>query len=91
MSIVTEKKKSDRYMSIRFMDGDNLKIRFPALMEEGDMTLGQAIKEITEWDNLVFTLEGKLLLIPLANVRAIEIYPAPKNLPKQVIQAEFYE
>ena len=75
-----------RTCSVRFNDGDSLRFRFEAAKSDDDPTFAQTLKGLSDADNFVFQLEEKLIIIPGTSVRSIEIHPAPKNLPKDIVK-----
>ena len=80
-----------RYCTIHFMDGQSMRFIFEALKPEGDPTVGMAVEDFLKTKNLIFELDNKLTIIPMNNVRSIEVFPAPSNLPQKVIKAKSLE
>ena len=78
-----------RFCNINFVDGESMRFIYePARLDEPS-SIGRAIQEMSKTNNLIFHLEGKLVIIPMNNVRSIEISPSPKSLPQSVIRAEY--
>lgn len=79
--------KPTRYCTITFMDGATMDFKFEALVEEGEPTMGSLVKEMNGLQNLVLKVDGTLTIIPMANVRTIELSPAPGSLQGMIIEA----
>ena len=79
--------KPTRFCKITFMDGQTWDFTFEAVKDEGDPTIAGLINSMNEMDNIVFELDGRLTIIPLNNVRSVDVSPAPATLPANVIRA----
>ena len=55
------------------------------------LAIGQAIQEMSQNNNIIFNLDGKLVIVPMNNVRSIEISPSPVNLPRSIIKAQYLD
>jgi hypothetical protein len=75
-----------RGMIIHFTDGTKKVLEFPQQVADSDANAAVKIKEALEARHLVLEAEGSLILIPLENVKYIQISPAPKKLPAGVIR-----
>lgn len=71
--------------TISFMDGEQLKMSWER-NEDAVVTSGAIMDKILSNESLAVELEGRLVLIPLQNVRTVEILPAPDKLPQTVIR-----
>jgi hypothetical protein len=80
-------KNPERYCQITFMDGEQKRFLFEAARPDGDPTMGMAIDELLKQENLIFQLDERMVIIPMCNVKSIDIYPAPEGLPKRIIRA----
>ena len=80
-----------RYCKIYFMDGQSLHFAFEAQKPDDDPTMGMAIEKLSKTQNLIFQLEDRLEVVPMNNVRRIEVVPVPVNLPKSVIRARLID
>ena len=45
-------------------------------------------RALNDLSNLLIELDGTLNVIPLSNVRSIEISPSPSKLPKSAVRAK---
>ena len=83
--------ENKRFCTINFVDGESMRFIYePARLDEPS-SIGQAIQEMSKTNNLIFQIEGKLVIIPMNNVRSIEVSPSPKNLPRSIIKAQYLE
>jgi hypothetical protein len=80
--------KPTRYCTIRFLDGETMTFSFEAVKDDQDPTLAKVVESLTVMNNLVFEVDGRLTVVPLANVRSVELSPAPRGLPQNVIRAK---
>ena len=70
--------------TISFTDGEQLKIAW-ARQEDAAIRSGAIIEKILANESLAVELEGRLVLIPLQNVRTVEVRPAgsaPRARPR---------
>ena len=81
--------ENKRYLSINFVGGESLRFTYEPVRPDEVTSIGQAIQEMSQTNNLIFHVEGKLVLIPMNNVQSIEISPSPKNLPRSIIKAKY--
>jgi hypothetical protein len=75
-----------RGMIIHFTDGTKKVLEFPAQIADSDASMAAKLKEFLVAGNLSIEADGALVVIPLANVKYIQSYPAPKKLPAGVIR-----
>jgi hypothetical protein len=71
----------DRHMVIHFNNGSKMELSFPAQIKNSTAALMEGLKKIMETDKLVIEAEGRLLVIPWASVKQIEVTPVPPALP----------
>ena len=70
---------------IHFVDGSTLDAEVPAQTDDPHKQL-KNIRSAMDIDKLMVEVEGQLMLIPLNNVKYLQISPAPENLPNEVIK-----
>ena len=80
--------QNKRFCNINFVDGESMRFIYDPVNEDETSSIGRAIQEMSKTNNLVFHLEGKLIVVPMNNVRSIEISPSPVNLPRSIIKAQ---
>ena len=71
--------------TISFTDGEQLKIAW-AKQQDAALRAGSVVEKIMANQSLAIELEGRLVLIPVQNIRSIEVQPAPDKLPDTVIR-----
>jgi hypothetical protein len=71
--------------TISFVDGDQLKVEW-AKQEDASIRARSIMEKILANENFAIELEGRLVMIPLQNVRTIEVRPAPDKLPETVVR-----
>ncbi len=77
--------KDERKVEIHFMD--NTSFRYSFKPEGGDMTeVVQRVNKALDSDKLVLESEGDLFVIPVSNIKYIQISPAPEYLPEGIFR-----
>ena len=72
-----------RGITIHFIDGTKMKLDFPKQAERQSVI---KLKEILAARHLVAETEGVLLVFPVDNIKYIEAFPAPSQLPEFAIR-----
>lgn len=80
-----------RGLIIHFMDGSKKLLEFPQQVADSDVAAAAKLKEALEARHLVIEAEGALIVIPLANVKYLQLSPAPKKLPANVIRGASFK
>lgn len=75
----------ERGMTIHFMDGQKLQLRFPKQLKTDELVSLRLDQMITH-QGLFVEADGALLMIPFANIRYLQVYPAPGALPDYAIK-----
>jgi hypothetical protein len=73
------------YGTIFFMDKTKLTLRWPRQAGNDPIEIASTIKKALESDRIMAEVEGSLLIIPVRNIKYIEVSPAPPKLPKGVL------
>jgi hypothetical protein len=71
---------------IRFMDGSKIAVRYPKQAGNDPATIAANVRKALEADRLLVEVDGSLLFIPLANVKYLQVTPAPDVLPANVLR-----
>jgi hypothetical protein len=71
-------------LKIHYNDGSDMQVEY--VRQEEVSNIATRIAEAIESNELLIELEDKLLVIPLNNIKYIEISPAPPKLPKFAIR-----
>lgn len=71
----------DRQMVVHFNNGSKLELTLPVQIKNSTAAVIEAMKKILESDKLVIEGEGRLIIIPWASVKQLEVSPVPPALP----------
>jgi hypothetical protein len=80
-----------RGMIIHFTDGSRKTLEFPQQMADTDSTTALRIKDALDARHIVLEAEGAPIVIPLDNVKYVQVHPAPKKLPPGVIKGASFK
>jgi hypothetical protein len=72
--------------TIHFIDGSKIVLRWPRQAGSGSQIIAANVKKALEADRMLVEVGGELLLIPLRNVKYIQLTPSPKELPVGVLR-----
>lgn len=75
----------DRNAVIYFMDGTHIVISFPKQVE-GAVNVAANVRKAIDAEKLVIEADGSLLMIPVRNIKYVQVTPIPEALPKDVIR-----
>jgi len=75
-----------RTVTFFFIDGTNISVAFPKQGPTDSTTLLADVKKALEAERIPIETGGQLLLIPMRNVKYVQITPTPEALPKDVIR-----
>ena len=75
---------------IHFTDASTLDLEWPKQDTKGHVFLSEAIRKAIESERLLVEVEGNLLVIPMRNVKYVELIPVPEQLPDGVIRNARY-
>ena len=73
------------YGTIYFMDKTKMTLRWPRQAGNDPIEIATTIKKALESDKIMAEVDGRLVIIPVRNVKYIEVSPAPQKLPKGVL------
>jgi hypothetical protein len=77
--------KETVYGTFHFTDGTKLTLRWPRQAGSEPSEIAATVRKALESDRVIAEVEGRLLIIPVASVKYIEVSPAPEKLPKGVL------
>ena len=83
--------ENKRFCNINFIDGESMRFIYEPVHPDEPLSIGKAIQEMSQNNNIIFNLENKLVIVPMNNVRSIEISPSPTNLPRSIIKAQYLD
>jgi hypothetical protein len=69
-----------RGITIHFNDGNKLQMDFPA-QSANDSAAALKLEDVLKHRHILMEAEGTLLIIPFENIRYIQLYPAPRDVP----------
>ncbi len=72
------------HLKLCYMDGTEQ--RFEYVQAQETQSLSSRIQDVMKLNQVIIEVGDKLLVIPMQNLKAIEISPAPKKLPNFVIR-----
>jgi hypothetical protein len=68
-------------MIVHYNNGTKLELSFPVQIRNSAAAVLEALKKMMDSDKLVIEAEGRLIVIPWASVKHLEVQPAPTTLP----------
>jgi hypothetical protein len=71
-------------MIVRYVDGQSNKIVFSQTV--GDLNALKRLEEAMQANCLLLEMEDRVLLIPIHQIKSIEVSPPPDKLPKYAIR-----
>lgn len=72
-------------MIIHFMDGTKVAFTYPKLADD-PATIAMYVRKALEADKITVEAQGDLLVIPMRNIKYIQVSPAPDELPQGVLR-----
>lgn len=79
-------RKLERSMIIHFNDGSQKRLAFPTPVADGDANLAARLQEALDANHLILEADGALVVIPVASIKYLQSFPAPKKLPGYAIK-----
>lgn len=71
-----------RGITICFTDGSKLSMDFPR-QAPSELAAMLKLNDVLQKRHLLFEVDGSLLLVPFENVKYMQVYPAPAEIPGQ--------
>jgi len=68
-------------VTVHYNNGTKLEFSFPTQIRNSGAAVLEGIKKVMESDKLVIEADGRLIVIPLASVKQLEVTPVPASLP----------
>jgi len=75
-----------RKLTIFFNDGTKLSVSFPKQVLGDAAELAASVRKAIDADKLALEMNGGLFIIPMRNVKYVQVTPAPEALPAGVIR-----
>jgi hypothetical protein len=73
-------------MTVHFIDGTKASFRYPKQAGTDAATISANVKRAIDADKLVLEADGDLIVIPIRNVKYIQVSPAPAHLPSGILR-----
>lgn len=77
------------HAAIHFMDGTKIVFKYPRLQAgktTDSATIASTVKKALDQDKIVVEADGSLIVIPVRNIKYIQIVPPPEALPAGVLR-----
>ena len=74
-----------RFLTVHFIDGSKISISFPQQIKDPAM-MASKVQKALQANELAFEADGDLIVIPTANIKYLQVHPAPEKLPESVVQ-----
>jgi len=71
---------------IHFMDGTKIVLKWPRQAGSDSVTVAANVKKALEAERIMAEVGGSLLVIPVRNIKYIQVTPSPQKLPKEVLR-----
>jgi hypothetical protein len=73
--------------TIFFMDGSKVSLQWPRQAGTDPSVVAANVRKALEADRILAEIGGSLLVIPIRNIKYIQITPSPEKLPAGVLRA----
>ncbi len=77
--------ESNRFLTVHFIDGSEMKVTFPR-QGGNPLLLAKRVQEAIDSRQLAIEMGGQLYVIPMSNVKYLQMSPSPDELPETVIR-----
>jgi len=75
---------NDRFLTVHFIDGSEMSLSFPK-QGGNPLLLAKRVQEAIGARQLSMEIDGQLFVIPMSNVKYMQLSPVPEELPETVI------
>lgn len=75
---------TSRFLTVHFIDGSEISVTFPK-QGGNPLLLAKRVQEAIDARQLSIEIDGQLLVIPMANIKYMQMSPSPEELPESVI------
>ena len=76
---------SKRFLTIHFNDASKLSMTFPQQADDFSQ-IASRVQKALDANKLAIEVDGELFVIPMNNVKYLQVNPAPEKLPDTVIR-----
>jgi len=74
-----------RFLTIHFTDGSNLSVIFPKQMDDLHQ-IASRVQKALDANQLAIEIGDELFVIPMNNIKYMQVTPRPEKLPETVIR-----
>jgi len=74
-----------RFLTIHYNDGSKLSLTFPQQADDFSQ-IASRVQKALDANQLAIEVDGELFVIPMSNVKYLQVNPAPPKLPDTVIR-----
>ena len=74
-----------RYLTIHFTDGSKLSVTFPKQGEDFHQ-MANRVQKALDANKLAIEIDGELFVVPMSNVKYLQVNPAPEKMPETIIR-----
>jgi hypothetical protein len=75
-----------RFLTIHFTDGSKLPMTFPQQADDFSQ-IASRVQKALDTNKLAIEVDGELFVIPMNNIKYLQVNPAPEKLPDTVIRS----
>lgn len=73
-------------MVIHFMDGTKIVLRYPDLSDKEASIIASKVQKALDRDKIVVQTNDSILVMPVANIKYIQVTPPPDALPDGIFK-----
>jgi len=74
-----------RFLTVHFTDGSKLSMSFPQQTDDFNQ-IANRVQKALDANQLAIELDGEMFVIPMNNIKYLQVNPAPEKLPDYVIR-----
>ncbi len=74
------------HMAIHFMDGTKIVFKYPELTDTEASMIASKVKKALDQDKIVVQTYDSVIVIPVANIKYIQVTPPPDALPDGILK-----
>jgi hypothetical protein len=74
------------FLTIHFTDGSDLSVTFPQQTDDFHQ-MAAKVQKALDANQLAIEIDGELFVIPMNNIKYLQVNPAPRKLPDTVIRS----
>ena len=74
-----------RFLTVHFTDGTKLSVTFPKQFDEPHQ-MASRVQKALEANQLAIEMGGELFVVPMNNIKYLQLNPSPEKMPETVIR-----